>query len=158
MTDQLHQMNVSYIPKEDRLLLKISTKQGDEYRLWLTRRFTDLLVNVLKKEVDMCGGMASIAASDETKRMFKEGAFEKGYENDSSTYPLGENGILAFRINTGRDQNDNLQLDLSPEKGQGISLNLNKSLLYMFNNLISQGVEQAGWNLADNEQVSMNIH
>ena len=36
MTDKLHQMNVTYIPKEDRLLLKISTTQKDEFRIWLT--------------------------------------------------------------------------------------------------------------------------
>ena len=35
MTGQLHQVNLKYVPEEDRLLLRMSTSDGDELRLWL---------------------------------------------------------------------------------------------------------------------------
>jgi len=158
MPDKLYQMNVSYVPKEDRLLLKVSTKSGDEYRFWLTRRFTGLLFNVLNKEIDKSGGMPSVASSQETTKMIKQGAFEKSYDDKSVSYPLGESGVLAYRINAGNNKDGNLQLEISPEKGQGITVNLNKSLLYMFHNLLSQGIDQTGWGLISNEAASMRIH
>ncbi|MFQ5658923.1 MAG: hypothetical protein ACE5GZ_00745 [Gammaproteobacteria bacterium] len=158
MTDQLHQINVSYVPVEDRLLLRVSTKKGDEYRLWLTRRFTEMLINVLNREIDKKGGMSSIASSQETTKMFKEGAFDKSYEADNIDYPLGETGILAYRIKAGNTENGNLRLELSPGTGKGMTLSLNRSLLYMFHNLLSQGIEQTGWRLISEENASMKTH
>lgn len=158
MADKLHQMNISYIPKEDRLLLRISTTQGDEFRIWLTRRYTGLLFNVLNKHMERSGGVPTVAASDETRKLFQAGAMEKRYEEGEKKYPLGEPGILAFGINTGETSEGNLQLEMFPEKGQGITINLNDSLMYMFSNLLNQGIDQAGWKLAGKDSMSMKVH
>lgn len=158
MLDKLNQMNIAYVAKEDRLLLRISTLHGDEFRIWLTRRYTGLIFNVLNKRMEKSGGSPAVAASEETRKMFREGAMEKKYDDENKSYPLGENGILAYKINTGETQDGNLQLELSPEKGQGITINLNNSLMYMFSNLLSQGIDQAGWNLLNKATVSMKVH
>jgi len=158
MTTRLHQMNIRYVPTEDRLLLKISSRQGDEFRLWLTRRYTGLLVNVLHQEMDKNGGGQVLASSDETRRMYKDGAFDKRYEDKHQNYPLGEAGVLAYRIKIANTPDGSLQLDMAPEHGQGISLSLNASLTYMMYNLLSRGVEQAGWNLNTDQPVSREIH
>jgi hypothetical protein len=147
----LHQLNIRYVPLEDRLLLRISGKDGAEYRFWLTRRYTALLRQALNREIDRCGGRPILAASGETTKMFKEGAFEKPFEEESTRYPLGESGVLGARIGVNRQQNGNLRLDLAPQQGQGIALNLNRPLLFMFDTLLSQGIAQTGWNLASDE-------
>ena len=82
MTTQLHQMNVSYFPVEDRLLLKISSRNDDEYRLWLTRRYAQLLLKILDGEMDKSGGKHAVASNEKTRKMYKEGAFEKAYEEE----------------------------------------------------------------------------
>lgn len=158
MTTQLHQLNISYIPKEDRLLLKISTKDNDEYRLWLTRRYCILLIKLFNEEIDKYGGEPAVAASDEAKKMYKDGAFEKAYEAENYSFPLGEDGVLAFRINKADGSNGNISLGLLPEDGKGITLNLNKTLIYMFNNILMQGVQQAGWNLPGIGPSSREVH
>ena len=158
MNTQLHQMNVRYLPVEDRLLLRISSTNGDEYRLWLTRRYTGMLQQVLGQEVERMGGRQVVASSQETTRMYKEGAFEKPFEEESLQFPLGEKGVLACRINLNRLQDGNVRLDMAPEVGQGLSLNLNRSLIYMFENLLIQGIAQAGWNLAGDQQPSGQVH
>jgi hypothetical protein len=159
MPDQLHQINISHDGKEDRLLLRISTNEGNEFRLWLTRRYTNLLLGVLNKEIDNRGGAPSVAGSDETTKMLKDGALEKKYESEKAkSFPLGENGALAFRINARNTEDGNLVLELLPEEGQGITLNLNKSLLYMFHNVLTQGVTQAGWGLQTEAPASMKVH
>ena len=39
-TAKLRQVNVTYDQAEDRLLLKVSTSDGKEFRAWCTRRYT----------------------------------------------------------------------------------------------------------------------
>ena len=138
--------------------MRVSSRGGDEYRVWLTRRFTGILIDVLNKEIDKSGGVPTIASSQETKKMVKEGALEKSYDDDSASYPLGESGVLAFRLNAGKAQDGSLNLELSPEKGKGITINLNKTLLYMFYNILTQGMDQSGWRLINNDISSMKIH
>ena len=158
MTGQLHQMNISYNPKEDRLLLRVSSKSWDEFRLWLTRRYTGMLINILRQELAKYGGEPTLASSDETKTMIKAGAFQQSFDGGSASFPLGKSGVLGFRINTGVSGAGVLRLELLPERGQGISLNLNKTLLYMLHNLITQGIDQSGWNLLNPARESMNVH
>jgi len=146
--DKLHQVNVTYSGPEDRLLLRASTRHGDEYRVWLTRRFTALLLDILTKEMDKYGGSASLGANPRTKAMFKAGAMEKKYEEDKTTnFPLGKNGFLAYAVKTAGIPDGNLHLEILPKKGKGVSVNLDKPLLYMFHNLLTQGIARAEWHL-----------
>ena len=158
VTEQLHQMNITYHPGEDRLLLRISSRTGDEYRLWLTRRYTGLLVNLLRQEMVKSGGEPALAASDETRNMIKGGAFRQTFDDNSVSFPLGEKGVLGFRINSRISNEGILNLEMLPEAGQGVSLNLNKPLLYMLHNLLNQGIDQAGWNLLNPSGESTNVH
>ena len=159
MTDQLHQLNINYVPVEDRLMLRINTQGGDEFRIWLTRRYTSLLLELLNKEIDKFGGVPAVASTTETREMFKKGAMDKSYEEDHiSNYPLGESGILAVKINYKRNENDNLSLELLPEQGKGITLNLNKTLLFMFYNLLMQGCDSSSWNLHGHNASEANVH
>jgi len=162
MNDKLHQINVTYHGKEDRLLLRVTTQKGDEYRIWLTRRFTGLLFSVLKTEMDKHGGIASVGTNQKTRQMFKAGAFEKKFEKEKTVnFPLGEQGFLAYGIKSSSTPKGDLLLELLPEKGAGVTMNLNKSLLYMLHNLLSQGLIKADWhqqiiNLQD--EASRHVH
>ena len=33
---QIHQMSVSYLPEQDRILMRVNTVEGEEMRMWLT--------------------------------------------------------------------------------------------------------------------------
>jgi hypothetical protein len=159
MTDPLHQINVSFVAREDRLLLRISTRGGDEYRIWLTRRYTRLLIDLLRKQMEKHGGAPTLAASGETRRMFRQGAMNRNYDDERSAgLPLGEQGILAQRIHASNAPDGRLALQLLPEGDQGVTLNLDKTLLYFFYNLLTQGVEQAQWNLSSLEEQSGHVH
>ena len=147
MSDKLHQINVQYSNVEDRILLRASTENDDEYLFWLTRRFTRLLLGILGREIEQRGGAATLGVQKETKRLFSEGAFEQPYaENAPKKRPLGA-GLLAFSIKTGAAGDGNLILEIQSEAGQGIVFNLNDTLLYMFYSLLTQGVTQTEWQL-----------
>jgi len=147
-TNKLHQINMQYVNKEDRILLRTSSENNDEYLVWLTRRYTKLLVDILDKEIEKRGGTTTLGSKKETTKLFKEGAFEKPYvEETPKKHPLGENGVLAFGIKTGTDDQGNLSLIIQSESGKGITYNLNDTLIYMIYSLLMQSIERAEWNL-----------
>ncbi len=147
-TNKLHQINMQYSSKEDRILLRTSTENNDEYLIWLTRRYAKLLIDVFDKEIEQRGGTTTLSSQKETKKFFKDGAFEKPYVEDTpKNHPLGEDGVLAFGIKTGTDEQGNFVLIIQSESGKGITYNLNDSLLYMFYSLLMQSVDRAEWKL-----------
>ena len=147
MSDQLHQINISYVPVEDRLMMRINTKQGIEYRVWLTRRFTGILTGLLTKEIDKHGGIPVLASTDQTRSLFKQGAMEKTYE--AVDLPLGQTGILAYKINYKSNPDASLALELLPEQGKGVNMSLNKSLLFLFYNWLTQACAHTEWKLPE---------
>ena len=46
---QIHQLNLKFDAEQDRLLLRINTKTGEELRLWLSRRLTLGVLPLLRK-------------------------------------------------------------------------------------------------------------
>ncbi len=158
MTDQLHQINIAYVDKEDRLLMRATTKNGDEYRVWFTRRYAGLLMDIINKGMNERGGMTALGSTPQTTNMIKEGALEKPFESNVKNYPLGEKGILGFGIKTNTSEDKILRLQLLPENGQGITLNLNDSLMYMFHNLLSQGIVRADWNFKQDQDAAGSEH
>ncbi len=103
------------------------------------------------------GGMRELASHKDTVNQLKNGAFDKEYESPAATpasagaqppaLPLGADGILAFRINANRPDQGGLTLQLLPEQGPGLNLNLNRTMLFMLYNLLEQGLVQAHWNI-----------
>lgn len=159
MADPLHQLNVTYVVAEDRLLLRASTRSGSEYRIWLTRRYCGLLAEILRKQMEAFGGAPVLAASDEARTMFRQGAMEKKYEAANNVdFPLGESGILAVRVNARLGEDGTLMLQILPGAGEGVTLNLNRTLLYMFHSLLAQGIEQAEWHLPGSGAATGKVH
>jgi len=158
MTDQLRQINIAYIGTEDRLLMRATTKNGDEFKVWFTRKYTRMLMDILNKRIHERGGMTTLGSKPQTTKMLKGGALEKPFKNNVKNYPLGENGILGFGIKSNVSEDKIVNLHLSPEQGQGVTLNLNDSLLYMFHNLLSQGIVRADWNFKQDQDSSGSEH
>lgn len=167
MESPLQQINLTYSPEEDRLLLRVSDGRSSEFRVWFTRRYTELLCNMLVKEMNKVGGIQELASRKETLDSFKNGAFNKKYtgpsqqqppESTQQQFPLGEPGILGFRINITRSEAGVTNLQLLPQRGQGITLRLRHSMLFMLYNLIEQGLLKTNWNLALPESRKQTVH
>ena len=46
----IHQLNVSHVERQDRLLLRLNTQTAEEFRFWLTRRMTLRLTQALEHD------------------------------------------------------------------------------------------------------------
>jgi hypothetical protein len=153
MAPQLRQLNVSYVEVEDRLLLKMSTSDDQEYRAWCTRRYTRLLLERLEvlfeTEVSEEKTLPSEARKDMARiqhsSSVSEDAFTQSYEAEPVSYPLGEEGVLLTRISYKRSERGVLMLSLSGEGGTGLTLNMNSKLQHHLYEIFDRASRRAGW-------------
>jgi hypothetical protein len=154
----LRQMNISYDPLEDRLLLRITAGEPgslDEYRIWLTRRFVQVIWKVLNQAI------ATEAVTDPrvpkesagALREFKQAAalaeadFSTPFEAESARTPLGPDPLLISKIQV-RQQPDGQLLLLETAQGRSVNLTLNTSLIHSFQKLLADQTLKAQWDLS----------
>jgi len=152
---QLHQMQLSYVSEEDRILLRMNTRARQEFRFWLTRRYVELLWQTItkvieKREVD------ETHVKDELKKATQiQEKHEKAVESSDfstqyqeSTYlPLGEAPALLFSVGIKPDPEGRAILCMAPKSGQGIELALNDQIVHSFCKLLADTSKKAAWRL-----------
>jgi len=158
-SENLQQLNIAYIAKEDRLMFRLRAGRNTEYRIWFTRRFTDILMKYLVDNMQKFGGEETIAVTQDTQKEIQQGALEKKYqEPEAPEYPFGENGFVACHLKSGVHKSGTLHLQILPEKGKGMNIKLDKKLLFMLHNLLVQGVNHAKWMLSYESALPKDIH
>ncbi len=163
MAPQLRQMNISYVEREDRLWLRISNSDDQEYRIWCTRRFARLLLDLFEHEFQdevVAAAPVPQEARKEVAQMqhaqtVKEEAFQKPYDAVPTEYPLGEEGLLATALKYSKNNKGVMSLCLSGGKGKGkgegegeskaMTIKLNPNLQHQFYELLRRATEKAEW-------------
>ncbi|MBF0212420.1 MAG: hypothetical protein HQM00_02515 [Magnetococcales bacterium] len=155
---KVHQLQASYAPAEDRLLLRINTTDQMEFRFWLTRRFVQRLWPALRQTLE---SQPDLALTDQTTRaalldFMHENAtaaadFKAPFvETPHAVLPLGQQPILAVhaRIVAIPGQDQLRMLHLHPAQGLGIEVTLDLQLLHAFCKLLADAVANADWQMA----------
>ena len=149
----INQLQMSYSPAEDRILLRVNTTGGDEFRFWLTRRYAALVIQALAahRAVDPDVAAQPVPAAKEAVEAFKQetaqarGDFAQSFEG-SDQFPLGESPILAqklkYRVLEGK-----LVLTIEPAEGAGINVTLDNTLNFNVGKLLVSALEKADWRL-----------
>lgn len=151
----IHQIQMVYNAQEDRVLLRILSADRAEFRFWLTRRYVKLLWTVLLKMLER--DPAAVVHADENVRrtmmgfkhenVVRGGEFAKPFEEGVNALPLGAAPVLLSRISGKQPGQNQQQLSLHPEQGQGIDLGVNVELLHMISKLLVDAVKQSDWDL-----------
>ncbi len=162
---QLRQMQITFVPVQDRLLFRLNTqgRPSAEFRFWFTRRYVrllwDSLIKMLKKmqplevessqsppaqEAVKAAQAATLAV--EHKEVIAQADFKTAYE-ESQVFPLGPDPILAVKVAIKEGPMNNQVLCIHPEEGQGLEMALNKQLLHSFCQLLVQGSQKGAWEL-----------
>jgi len=152
---RLHQLKLDFIPEHDRLLLRVSTDDQQEVRLWLTRRALRLMWPLLVQMVRSSPEVAlqsNPQARDALVGMQHEQAlsranFAKPFDEVPREMPLGTEPILVARIQSNKDEGGNQVLGLLPQQGQGIHLTLDNTLLHSFCKLVQNAVAKSDWDI-----------
>ena len=154
MPGSINQMQMLYKPEEDRIFFRVNSTDQKEFRFWVTRRFTKLLLKVLGShlvsdpDISLQGTQeAKQAVMDFKKEKAMSNAnFEQPFRETEVEYPLGEETQLAFKI-TSNKVGDNLQLGIHPKDAQGINMVINRDINTTMRQLLLAAAHQAEWNL-----------
>lgn len=153
MAPQLRQKNIRYVKREDRLLLRISNSDDQEYRIWCTRRFSRLLLDRFEQEFQNEVAATATVPQEARKEVaqiqhaqaVQEESFKKTYDAVPTEYPLGEEGLLVTTLKYSKNDKGVMSVNLGNGKGKGMSLNLNPSLQHQFYELLRRATEKANW-------------
>ena len=160
----LKQMQLTYQPADDRLLLRISGGERDEFRFWLTRRLVSVIADPLSKHLK--GMPINPDTPDppqplqESPRAEAEAAFkheqtmaelktEQRFDEPAERrMPLGEAPLLVAKVRLTPTKNGGLVLSLHSSQDQGLDIQLGQPLLHGFCDLLVKTSDQAGWGLS----------
>jgi hypothetical protein len=152
---RMHQLKLDFVPEQDRLLLRLTTDNQLEVRLWLTRRAVRLLWPMLVQMVRSTPEVvlqSNPEARDalvgmQHEQALRQANFSKSFEETPREMPLGSEPILVARMNTNRDDSGNHVLGLQPQEGKGVNLSLDNTLLHSFCKLVQNAVAKADWDI-----------
>jgi hypothetical protein len=151
----LYQFELGFDPLNDRMVLRIYTKDFTEFRLWLTRRFVKALWGVLLKLLDgqnkdstkLEAEKQRVSESFDDENARKQQSLASKYSTKLSKTPLGPDPILVSRIAAKPTADNRVVLSLQDEKQQSFDLVLDKFMLLGLCKLLSEGVKKTDWDL-----------
>ncbi|MBF0629991.1 MAG: hypothetical protein HQL89_03235 [Magnetococcales bacterium] len=156
MTSQrLHQMQIVYSQITDRLLLRINTRDRQEFRFWLTRRFVKRLwpglAQALARQVRPEATHSPLARAAMMDLMHQnaisQADFNTRFDQQIQTVPMGTEPILVAKARLTPMKSGVVMLTLQPETGQGVELALDPNLLHALCKLFQDALPQTDWDL-----------
>jgi len=156
MSQRLHQLQLTYRPEQDRLLLRLRTATANEFRVWLTRRFVAQAWPLLRQALS-CDPEVTAQQDPESRdavlafeheRALSKVDFSQRYEDSPSSLPLGAEPILATRMDLRRGPGEAHAIAFHSPTGQSVQIRLQKGMLHAFCKLLQDAATQADWGLA----------
>ena len=153
---KLHQLKIDFNAEHDRLLMLVSTDDGSEVRMWLTRRFMKLLWPLLVKLAEEASPRIRTQPNPEARKALlnieheqavSKANFAQPYDDSLRATPLGAEPLLLARIQTGHDPNGHPVVALHPTEGQGVTLTLDPVLLHSVCRLLQAAVKKSDWDM-----------
>jgi hypothetical protein len=162
---KIHQLSVTYLAEQDRILVRVNTATSEEMRLWLTRRLMLGLWPLLSKlltrhllKLESAG--ASLEAADEGLRkmladfrkeeFLRDADFETPYKEDQPQLPLGEQPLLVTDVDASPLQNGRLRLSFNErpphaEKPRSFQMEMEPKLMQGMMHLLEQALARSQW-------------
>ncbi len=156
---QMHQMQFNYVPVEDRILFRINTTARQEFRFWMTRRYTAILwqavTDYIRKQqgddVDPFANLTdSIAEASQAEIKHQEAIadadFQTAYQ-ESSYLPLGDEPKVLFSIGIRTNDQGQTMICLHPQGNEGIEMVINDQIAHSMCQLVIETNRKAKWDL-----------
>jgi hypothetical protein len=163
---QIHQMSVTYLPEQDRILMRVSTTGGEEMRLWLTRRLMvglwPLLSRMLTEHLLKLesAGAAVTGANPELKKMLADfrkeeflqhADFDTPFQEEQHHLPLGEEPLLVTDVDATPLASGPLRLSFNERapggdrKARNFQMEMQPQLMQGLMHLLEQALLQSQW-------------
>lgn len=160
----LQQLNGTYYPEEDRVLLRIKTSNNAEYRLWLTRLILKKIIGVIEKisqkhisdnNKNKTLSLKTVEAIDEMqqKKIQAETELSEHYQ-PATTLPLGSDPKMISDINFLIINPNAIKLKITIKKYQPIDFDLKIQTLSKIRILLAELDKKASWGINQKEIIS----
>lgn len=156
MATSISQLNLDYDPLADRMLLSISTSDRQEFQIWITRRFLNILWPVLIKVLESDPAVKTHSES-QTRKAVMSLRHEKAVSdtNFSEPYastpaverPLGDQPLLPASAKLRGLETASSVLALHGADGRGVELNTNSQIMHSLCSLLVRVAARAEWDL-----------
>ena len=156
MADTLHQMTISFAPREDRLLLRLGTAAHVEFRLWLTRRVVRQMWTALMKAAETVSAVIvqpekrtrQAVMSMRHEAAVQSGDFTQTRDPEAKPHPLNKTPFLVTGLVCSSAPDNHTNLTFKVDGGRDIQLSLDEKLVHALCHLLVSGTTKADWNLA----------
>ena len=154
MPGAINQLQMLYMPEEDRILFRVNTTERQQFRFWLTRRYTILLLKVLKEhlESDPDISLQDTPEAKQAVKSFKQeeaitsANFKQAFDESANELPLGQDIPVAFKL-TYNLNDGNLNVGIQPKEGQGINMAIDRSINMSMTSLLMGAARKGEWRL-----------
>jgi hypothetical protein len=145
----IKQLNGGYVPAEDRILLRISTDAGEEFRFWLTRPITTQFLAANRTLAARAAAQKFPPQVAQTVTEFEQQAVAQQTRLDDefvpgATFPLGEAPVLVVRFALTPVENG-VSLDLGMPNGVNVNLKFAHQLAQQVGVLLGRLQTDANW-------------
>jgi hypothetical protein len=160
----IHQLSVTYLAEQDRILVRVNTTAAEEMRLWLTRRLMlglwPLLSRLLTEHLLKleAAGTSLDTADEELKKMLADfrkeeflqhADFDTPYQ-DNQVLPLGEEPLLVTDVDAAPLPNGRLQLSFNErppnaDTPRAFQMEMEPRLMHGLMHLLGQALAQSHW-------------
>ncbi len=130
---------------QDRLLLRISSQDDEEYRIWLTRRFLRELWPHLSRLAGKQTAAMPIVGETPTDEAVN---FDQAFSEENATFPLGSTPLLSSELKVDTLGDGTFNLTFREGRERSFQLAVNADLLQTLCTMLRAGADHAQWNLA----------
>lgn len=161
MTDAISNVQATYEPLEDRILLNITTQEHAVYSAWITRRYLKLLLPALQGNHPrtlkplLSEEALGFLHSNSVEIDPRSPIFEPYEINEETLFPLGEDPILLTKIAFKKLGSDQPLMEMNPDSGAGFEIPFEASVLKLLANILQQALPRADWDLEMNQTFNL---
>jgi hypothetical protein len=151
----IQQIFVNYVPAQDRILVRVSTTDSTEMRMWLTRRFVTVLWPVMRQMLESdpsVVGQANTQTKQEVLSFQHEEAisktrFTKSFQAPPQVKPVNQVPFLITKLSTKPLENGRTQMMFGTAKGRSLQFVVDRTLTHSLCKLIADCASKANWGL-----------
>lgn len=152
----IKQIQARYDELQDRVLLRVSTVDGTEFLFWFTRRFTKRFWGLALKSLEQDEPVRQQADAEARKAVLgmrhegfvQKSNFDTPFEEKEYQRPLGQEPLIVARADYRPGAAPGVfTLSLRPQRGHGVDLGMNASLLHSICKLLMDAVSKSDWDL-----------
>ena len=155
MTDALHQMTAEFVPVQDRILFRVTTRDKHEYRVWLTRRLVKKLWGIAVRsfeaepevQAQVQPRVKNAVLSMKHQQAVESSDFTTKREAEVKPAPHMEEPLLATSVRVTRRDKGSVQVVFLTTEGRAVNLNLNEEMLHAVCHILQGAADRAGWDL-----------